>query len=148
MKPERTPTFGEQIVLYWGKVRRWYYHTLRPGYIARNHRRRRGECSRCGICCFMGCLCHHYREDAEDNAMCDRHTIRPRNCRIYPIDERDLADRDILAPDTPCGYSFLSEEEVAAEAAASTDSAEAVPAAEAPAASAPDVGSSAPSDSG
>ena len=32
-------------------------------------------------------------------------------CRLFPIDERDLRDRDIIAPDTPCGFSFLPLEE-------------------------------------
>jgi hypothetical protein len=25
---------------------------------------------------------------------------------MFPIDERDLRDRDIMAPHVPCGYSF------------------------------------------
>jgi hypothetical protein len=26
------------------------------------------------------------------------------NCKTFPIDARDLAERDWIAPDTPCGY--------------------------------------------
>ena len=119
MKPEREPTTSEKLTLLWGKVRRFYYHTLRPGYIARNHRRRRGECARCGICCYMGALCPHYDEDDHGQAVCTRHAIRPRNCRIFPIDERDIADRDILMPNTPCGFHFVpAEEALAAESGA------------------------------
>jgi hypothetical protein len=29
------------------------------------------------------------------------------NCRVFPIDERDLADRDLVLPERACGYSFL-----------------------------------------
>jgi len=25
---------------------------------------------------------------------------------MFPIDERDLRDRDIVSPDHPCGFSF------------------------------------------
>jgi hypothetical protein len=28
------------------------------------------------------------------------------NCRVFPIDERDLADRDLVLPDRECGFSF------------------------------------------
>lgn len=39
--------------------------------------------------------------------MCKRYEdSRSRNCRTFPIDERDLADRDLVAPDTPCGFYF------------------------------------------
>ena len=30
------------------------------------------------------------------------------NCRRFPMDERDLADRDLILPDRPCGYVFDS----------------------------------------
>lgn len=26
------------------------------------------------------------------------------NCVIFPIDHRDIADRNLVAPDIPCGY--------------------------------------------
>jgi hypothetical protein len=31
------------------------------------------------------------------------------NCRVYPIDEADIADRDVIAPERKCGYSFVVE---------------------------------------
>ena len=37
---------------------------------------------------------------------CAHYHLRPPNCRIFPIDERDLADRDLVMPDVPCGYWF------------------------------------------
>jgi hypothetical protein len=30
---------------------------------------------------------------------------------MFPIDERDIRDRDIVNPHDPCGFSFLSPEE-------------------------------------
>jgi len=38
---------------------------------------------------------------------CTIHEIKPRVCRLFPIDERDLRDRDIISPDVPCGFSFV-----------------------------------------
>jgi hypothetical protein len=38
--------------------------------------------------------------------VCMIHERRPPNCRIFPVDRRDLSDRDQIAPDRPCGFSF------------------------------------------
>ena len=95
-------------MLAWGKVRRFIYHFAFPGYIRRSHERRTGECARCGACCKLLHLCP-FLEGGEGNTSCRIHWRRARNCRIFPIDERDLKDRDIVSPDVLCGYSFLSE---------------------------------------
>ena len=42
---------------------------------------------------------------------CTIHEIKPRVCRLFPIDERDLRDRDIVSPDHPCGFSFIPREQ-------------------------------------
>jgi Fe-S-cluster containining protein len=42
---------------------------------------------------------------------CTIHEYKPSNCSLFPIDERDLRDRDIIAPDSPCGFSFVPEAE-------------------------------------
>ncbi len=94
--------------LWWGKLRRYLQHTFWPGYIASSHARREGECLRCGACCRIGSQCPHFDTDDDDLGLCKRHEVRPRNCRIFPVDERDLADRDIVSPDTTCGFSFRS----------------------------------------
>jgi hypothetical protein len=28
------------------------------------------------------------------------------NCRVFPLDERDLAERDMIMPGQPCGFYF------------------------------------------
>ena len=106
MREQSELTSAEKRALWWGRLRRWYRHTFTPGYIARSHARRRGECLRCGACCRLGSRCHHLGSDGDGIGVCDRHEIRPRSCRVFPIDDRDLADRDILAPGTRCGYRF------------------------------------------
>lgn len=98
-------TASERVRLLWGKVRRFYLGVLRRGYVRGSHERRQGECARCGACCALGYRCWSLR-DADDGTECRMHSVRPVNCRIFPIDERDLADRDLLNPTVPCGFSF------------------------------------------
>ena len=96
---------GTRLRLLWGKVRRLYLGKLRPAYVRQSAARRHGECRRCGACCKLGLRCRRLDEDATP-ATCVRHESRPMNCRVFPIDERDLADRDLVCPDAPCGYCF------------------------------------------
>ena len=91
--------------LMWGKVRRFGLGLFRRGYVRRSAARREGECQRCGACCRLGYRCQFLREKG-GGTECRVHWLRPRNCRLFPIDERDLADRDAIAPDVPCGYRF------------------------------------------
>lgn len=44
------------------------------------------------------------------------HGTRPMNCRVFPIDERDLADRDLLHPEAPCGFHFNGHDSSATQA--------------------------------
>ena len=41
----------------------------------------------------------------DGRSTCRLYTVyRLPNCCTFPIDARDLADRDLVAPDIPCGY--------------------------------------------
>jgi len=44
----------------------------------------------------------------EENGLpaCRLYKLRLPNCSKFPLDCRDLADRDLIAPDKPCGYSW------------------------------------------
>lgn len=90
-----------------GKVRRFFLAHTRRGkaYIREMEMRRRGECGRCGACCKLLYRCPFLREE-EGLAVCSIHNRRPANCRIFPVDPEDLADRDEVMPDHPCGYAF------------------------------------------
>ncbi len=103
-------TFGSRMALMWGKVRRFYLGVFRRRYVKRSHARRKGECARCGACCVLGYKCQSLKGNGEGTE-CTMHKFRPPNCRIFPIDERDMADRHRIAPDVPCGYSFEPEDE-------------------------------------
>ncbi len=89
-----------------GRVRRFYLGVVRPGYVLRSRARREGQCNRCGICCQMGFRCASLVTDGPQAGCKKYQGKRPLNCRIFPIDERCLADRDRYAPDHPCGFRF------------------------------------------
>jgi Fe-S-cluster containining protein len=96
----------DRIVLLWGKIRRFYRHFACPGYVRENLSRRRGECKRCGACCKLGHICPYLDLDKNGLALCKVYPRRSKNCRLFPIDERDIADRDIIMPEVCCGYTF------------------------------------------
>ena len=99
----------DRFALAWGKLRRLYMTTLRPRKARRMLERRRGECLRCGVCCKLVVKCPHL--DESGLPACTVHEQRHRNCRAFPLDERDLRDRDRVSPGTKCGYWFVNGEQ-------------------------------------
>lgn len=97
--------FGAKLKLGWGKARRFYLTRFRRGYVKRNQMSRVGVCRRCGACCKLGVLCP-FLVNGRALPTCNCHDDRPLNCSAFPIDERDLTDRDVIAPGTKCGYHF------------------------------------------
>jgi hypothetical protein len=95
----------QRLVLSWGKVRRFYLLSFRPTYVEKSLERRRGQCNRSGACCNLAFACPKI-DWLDCLPTCSIYGKRPRNCTAFPIDERDLRDRDILSPEEPCGYSF------------------------------------------
>lgn len=98
-----------RLKLLWGKARRLGLGLFRRRYVRAKARQRRGECLRCGACCALGHRCPFLRNTGAITE-CRIHGCRPSNCRLFPIDERDLADRDAVAPERPCGFSFNGRE--------------------------------------
>ena len=97
------------FILIRGKLRRIYLCFLHMDYVQESHAQRHGQCRRCGRCCFMVFRCPFYHLE-EGVPACRIHETKPRVCRLFPIDERDLRDRDLMAPDIPCGYVFNQDE--------------------------------------
>jgi hypothetical protein len=99
-------TLRERLILGRGKLRRLYLGFLRPGYVKESLARRVGQCDRTGACCHLMYTCPLLVTKSTP-VRCSIHEIKPLSCRLFPIDERDLEDRDIVSPDVPCGYSFV-----------------------------------------
>ena len=74
--------------LLWGTVRRFLLVRLRPRYVSRQIRRRRGVCRQCGDCCRIAVRCPRLRSLNH----CTVYERRPLQCRMFPIDQRDLRD--------------------------------------------------------
>jgi len=103
-----SPSFKERVVLAIGKLRRLYYVFLKPGYVSEKLKQRKGECRRCGACCKLLFTCP-FLDETNGTPTCKIHADKWKVCRLFPIDERDLRDRDIISPDKKCGYYFPSE---------------------------------------
>lgn len=102
--------FRTRMILWRGVFRRFYLNLFRPGYVRQSIATRKGECARCGACCHLtaknGCPSLGFEEAGL--SLCKIHgSFRMPNCVIFPVDARDIADRDLVAPDTvKCGYRF------------------------------------------
>lgn len=98
-----------KLRLAWGKIRRGYLGLLRRGYVDSRVNARHGECLRCGTCCKLLYVCPHLEELFDGTTQCKIHERRGINCRIFPVNGRDLKDRDLIAEGSnskPCGFSF------------------------------------------
>lgn len=105
--PRASLTWRHRFILGWGKVRRFYLVHFRPGYVRRSLARRMGSCHRTGACCLLMFPCPAL-DKLSRLPLCRIYSSRPRNCHNFPIDERDLRDRDLVNPWDPCGFSFLA----------------------------------------
>ncbi len=72
----------------WGVVRRFYLVHARPEYVKEQMGKRRGDCRRCGDCCLLVMRCPFLKDENE----CSIYEKRSKQCRMFPIDERDLED--------------------------------------------------------
>ena len=111
--PEQKISFTPQtllirLILLRGVVRRFFLNVFRPGYVRESLAQRKGECERCGVCCHLvanKCGALHLHKDGQST--CRLYSVyRLPNCRNFPIDPRDLKERNLVAPNVPCGYSW------------------------------------------
>lgn len=91
--------------MVWGKVRRAVLIALRKKRVIEKLDRRRGACTRCGACCKILFKCPAY-DDADGVPKCLIYKDRPGVCGLFPLDEKDLRDRDFVMPDKKCGFFF------------------------------------------
>ena len=104
----RPQTVRIRLILLRGVLRRFFLNVFRPDTVKRSLAHRTGECARCGVCCHLvanKCGALHLHKDGQST--CRLYSVyRLPNCRHFPIDPRDLKERDLVAPDVPCGYSW------------------------------------------
>ena len=94
------------LLLSWGKFRRFALCVFAPGSVRRAIEKRLGQCARCGICCRLPFKCSFLKANPAGELGCSVYPLRPPNCRVFPIDGRDIAERDLIAGGTVCGFSF------------------------------------------
>lgn len=88
-----------------GKIRRFLLPKFRPGYVRKQLLLRQGDCLQCGKCCKFLYHCPFLRQRGEEIYCLVYNVCRPQQCRIFPIDERDL-----LEVNGPCGYYFPNQD--------------------------------------
>ena len=81
----------------YSKVRRYYLGHFRKDYVDKMLQLRRGACRRCGNCCTVMFRCPHLEGDEH----CAVYETRAVQCRLFPIDPRDLRGRF-----SACGHYF------------------------------------------
>ena len=90
---------------WWGKIRRGFLIAFRKKRVLEKLDRRRGACHRCGACCKIVFRCPAY-DDSNGEPRCLIYNDRPGVCGLFPLDEKDLRERDVVMPDKKCGYFF------------------------------------------
>ncbi|MFH1230805.1 MAG: hypothetical protein V1709_04840 [Planctomycetota bacterium] len=95
----------KRINLGWGKIRRMFLVYLKPKKARKYLARRHGECYRCGACCELMFHCPALvRENG--SISCKFYDLRSQVCKTFPLNERDIKDRDLVNPIQKCGFSF------------------------------------------
>ncbi len=94
-----------------GKLRRLIISKFCHNYIKEQEQAREGDCVRCGACCKLLFNCPFLVEQEDGNFSCKIHEIKPKNCRIFPIDAHDIKDRNTKFPDVKCGFHFPNKNE-------------------------------------
>ncbi|MER3428075.1 MAG: hypothetical protein C4334_08230 [Pyrinomonas sp.] len=75
-----------------GKLRRFVNAHFRAQEVIASLALRRGECNRCGACCEMLFKCPFLRRHEDGTTSCGIYQDRPTQCRLFPIDRRDLEE--------------------------------------------------------
>jgi len=95
----------KQIVLAWGKIRRMFLVYLRPKKTKGDLSNRHGECQRCGACCAIMFRCPALKGN-NGTLHCTIYDARTKVCRTFPINPKDIADRNLVMPHKKCGFHF------------------------------------------
>lgn len=96
----------DKVRLAWGKLRRIVLISVFQRTVNQHIDRRRGACNRSGVCCKLLIRCPAY-DDSTGEPRCLAYNDRPGVCSLFPLDERDIRDRNIMEPNIPCGFRFI-----------------------------------------
>lgn len=73
-----------------GKLRRFVSANFRKQEVIDALALRRGECNRCGACCEILFKCPFLKKHGDGTSTCGIYDDRPNQCRLFPIERRDL----------------------------------------------------------
>ncbi|MBA3442086.1 MAG: YkgJ family cysteine cluster protein [Pyrinomonadaceae bacterium] len=85
-----------------GKLRRFVNINFRKEEVVAALALRRGECNRCGACCEILFKCPFLKKHGDGSSTCGIYEDRPDQCRLYPIERRDLEEVR-----GTCSYYFI-----------------------------------------
>lgn len=75
-----------------GKLRRFVSANFRKQEVIASLSLRRGECNRCGACCEILFKCPFLKKHGDGTTTCGIYEDRPNQCRLFPIEQRDLEE--------------------------------------------------------
>jgi hypothetical protein len=75
-----------------GKLRRFVSANFRKEDVIASLSLRRGECNRCGACCEILFKCPFLKKHGDGTTTCGIYEDRPNQCRLFPIERRDLEE--------------------------------------------------------
>ena len=75
-----------------GKLRRFVSANFRKQEVRDSLSLRRGECNRCGACCEILFKCPFLKKHYDGTTTCGIYEDRPNQCRLFPIEKRDLEE--------------------------------------------------------
>ena len=75
-----------------GKLRRFMSANFRKQEVRESLSLRRGECNRCGACCEILFKCPFLKKHTDGTTTCGIYEDRPNQCRLFPIEKRDLEE--------------------------------------------------------
>ncbi|MGB8509723.1 MAG: YkgJ family cysteine cluster protein [Pyrinomonadaceae bacterium] len=75
-----------------GKLRRFVQIRFHKEEVVAALALRRGDCNRCGDCCEILFKCPFLKKHDDDTSTCGIYEDRPDQCRMFPINKRDLQE--------------------------------------------------------
>jgi hypothetical protein len=107
MKTSQFNSWFLRLTLWRGVLRRFFLFVFNKNYVETSISGRQGKCRRCGACCRLVLhQCVYLAVGEDGKSACSKYqSFRMPNCKIFPVDCRDIKDRDLIS-DAPCGYYF------------------------------------------